>query len=46
MKQEDVVKIKNKCDLGRVVNLRRYFPGNSADTSNLCKTGTEVVVKE
>lgn len=46
MKQEDVVKIKNKCDLGRVVNLKRYFPGDSADTSNLCKTGTEVVVKE
>jgi hypothetical protein len=46
MKQEDVMKIKSKCDLGRVVNLRRYFPGGSADTSNLCKTGTEIVIKE
>lgn len=46
MSQEDVENIKVKCDLGRVVNVKRSFPGGSVDSSSLCKAGTSVVVKE
>jgi hypothetical protein len=44
--QGDAEKIKSKCDLGRVVNIQRNFPGGSVDTSNLCKTGASIIVKE
>jgi hypothetical protein len=46
MSQDDVEKIKNKCELGRIVNIRRSFLGGSQKQDNLCKTGTSVVVKE
>lgn len=46
MSQDDAEMIKDKCNHGRVVNIKRIFPGGSVDTSNLCKTGASIVVKE
>lgn len=46
MSQDSAEKIKAKCDLGRVVNIRRSFPGGMVKNDNLCKTGASVVVKE
>jgi hypothetical protein len=44
--QDSAEKIKSKCDLGRVVNIRRSYPGGSVKNDNLCKTGASIVVKE
>lgn len=46
MKQKDVEVLKSKCDQGRVVNIKRSFPGGSRDSKNLCRSGTSIVVKE
>ena len=46
MKQKDVEVLKSKCDQGRVVNIKRSFPGGSKDSKNLCRSGTSIVVKE
>jgi hypothetical protein len=46
MSQDDAEKIKEKCKNGRNVNILRMFPGGSADTSSLCKTGASIIVKE
>ncbi|KAL7476086.1 hypothetical protein ACHAW6_001969 [Cyclotella cf. meneghiniana] len=46
MSQDDVEQIKVKCGLGRVVNVKRSFPGGSVDSNTLCRAGTSIVVKE
>jgi hypothetical protein len=46
MRQSDVENIKSKCEQGRVVNVKRSFPGGSTDSKNICKSGTTIVIKE
>jgi hypothetical protein len=46
MRQADVENIKTKCDQGRIVNIRRSFPGGSKDSKGLCMSGTSIVVKQ
>jgi hypothetical protein len=45
MRQADVEQIKTKCNVGRVVNIKRSFNG-AGDSNNLCKAGTSIVIKE
>jgi hypothetical protein len=46
MRQADVENIKTKCDQGRIVNIKRGFPGGSKDSKGLCTPGTSITVKE
>lgn len=46
MQQKDVDALKKKCEQGRVVNIKRTFPGGNKDSKNLCRSGTSITVKE
>jgi hypothetical protein len=46
MRQSDVENIKTKCDQGRIVNVKRSFPGGSKDSKGLCNSGTSITIKQ
>eukprot|EP00804_Cyclotella_cryptica_P016791 CCRYP_001792-RA/>CCRYP_001792-RA protein AED:0.08 eAED:0.04 QI:0/0/0/0.66/0.5/0.66/3/0/464 len=46
MTQDDAERMKAKCELGRVVNVKRSFPGGSVDTKSLCRSGSNIVIKQ